>query len=295
MIAAAVTRGREEQYVERRVEHRPREEELRRVLGDEALSQLPAGAEDQAERSVCRERAEHPYDAEARIERVAPEARPPGIEEIERAVAHIDATELEAGRFVDTLPEGTIASFDIGGTGYVSRRPVVDLGGLSDPKTAALLESGRISTWLVENQVRWLVLPQSYESTLPTFDDYRTRLHLAGNASLRLEPVRVFETPLDRWEPAIRATWNAAPKQVVYEVTYTKEPGPREVPMVAPKAFRAIPDPARLVRVRDRIVAEHMLATLAAWDLPVDVKLVPSRPETESSAASAAPGIASAT
>ncbi|OJY26098.1 MAG: hypothetical protein BGO98_36610 [Myxococcales bacterium 68-20] len=211
------------------------------------------------------------------------------------AVAHIDATELEAGRFVDTLPEGTIASFDIGGTGYVSRRPVVDLGGLSDPKTAALLESGRISTWLVENQVRWLVLPQSYESTLPTFDDYRARLHLAGNASLRLEPVRVFETPFERWEPAIRATWNAAPKQVVYEVTYTKEAGPREVPLVAPKASRAIPDPARLVRVRDRIVAEHMLATLAAWDLPVDVKLIPSRPETESSATSAAPGAASAT
>ncbi len=211
------------------------------------------------------------------------------------AVAHIDATELEAGRFVDTLPEGTIASFDIGGIGYVSRRRVVDLGGLSDPRTAALLESGRISTWLVEKQVKWLVLPQSYESTLPTFDDYRTRLRLAGNASVHLEPVRVFETPFDRWEPSIRATWNAAPKQVVYEVTYTKEPGPREVPLVAPQASRAISDPARLVRMRDRIIAEHMLATLAAWDLPVDVKLVSSRPESEASAASAALDTASVT
>ncbi|MBX3217493.1 MAG: hypothetical protein KF850_36010, partial [Labilithrix sp.] len=143
------------------------------------------------------------------------------------AVAHIQATELGAGGFVDKLPEGEIASFDIGGIGYASRRRIVDLGGLSDPKTAALLESGRIATWLEEKNVRWLVLPQSYEPTLPTFEDYRTRLHLADNAQLELEPVRVLETPFARWEPAIRATWNAAPKQVVYEVRYTKRPGPR--------------------------------------------------------------------
>lgn len=195
------------------------------------------------------------------------------------AVAHIQATELGAGGFVDTLPEGELASFDIGGIGYAARRRVIDLGGLSDPKTAALLESGRISTWLEERQVRWLVLPQSYEPTLPTFEDYRTRLHLADNDALHLEPVRVFETPFALWDPAIRATWNAAPKQVVYEVRYTKRPGPRDVATVAPGALRAIADPTRQVRARDRVVAEHMLATLAAWDLPVDVRLSPSPPE----------------
>ncbi len=203
------------------------------------------------------------------------------------AVAHIQATEMGAGTFLNELPEGTIASFDIGGTGWASSRPVVDLGGLSDPKTAALLETGRISTWLEENQVRWLVLPQSYEPVLPVFEDYRARLHLAENPALRLVPVRVFETPFDKWQPSIRATWNAAPKQVVYEVLYTKRPGPREVAMIAPDALRPIPDPARLVPARERVVAEHMLATLAAWDLPIDVRLAPTRPAEAASNSSA--------
>lgn len=192
------------------------------------------------------------------------------------AVAHIQATELDAGAFVDQLPDGPVASFDIGGIGFVAKRRILDLGGLSDPKTAALLEAGTISTWLASNRVRWVVLPQSYEPTLPVFEDFRSRLHFSGNESLRLEPVRVFETPFDKWEPSIRSTWNAAPKQIVYEVTYTDRPGPREVPLVPGDARRAISDAGRLVPNRERIVAEHMLATLAAWDLPVDVRVTGS-------------------
>lgn len=206
------------------------------------------------------------------------------------AVAHIHATELGAGTFVNELPEGTLASFDIGGVGWASRRPVLDLGGLSDPATAKLLESGRISTWLEEKQVRWLVLPQSYEPVLPVFEDYRARLHLSENPSLRLEPVRVFETPFDKWQPSIRATWNAAPKQIVYEVVYTNRAGPKEVAMVAPDALRPIADPARLVPARERVVAEHMLATLAAWELPVDIRLAASSPASTQTIATAEPG-----
>ena len=201
------------------------------------------------------------------------------------AVAHVHATEIGAGRFVSGLPEGPVASFDIGGIGYASKRRVLDLGGLSDPSTAALLESGRISTWLEANKVRWIVLPQSYEPVLPVFEDYRARLHLADNPSLTLEPVRAFETAFDKWEPAIRATWNAAPKQVVYEVRYTGRPGPREVPMVPPSVRRSISDPAGLVPARERVVAEHMLATLAAWDLPVDLRVTGAAPEGETAGA----------
>jgi ankyrin repeat protein len=187
------------------------------------------------------------------------------------AVAHVQATEIGAGNFIATLPPGNVASFDIGGTGYASHRRVLDLGGLSDPKTAALLQSGRISTWLEANQVRWVVLPESYEAVLPTFEEYRTRLHLAENAALELEPIRVFETPYAQWQPAIAATWNAAPKQVVYEVRYTSKPGPREAKPIGPP--RAISDPGRLAPKKERRVAEHMLATLAAWDTPVDIRI----------------------
>ncbi len=189
------------------------------------------------------------------------------------AVAHVDGTEIAAGRWLSTLPEGIVASFDIGGIGWASERRIIDLGGLSDAHTAALLESGRISEWLAERRVRWLVLPQSSEPVLPVFDDYRSRLHLRDNPKLTLEPVRVFETPFAQWAPAIAATWNAAQKQVVYEVRYTSEPGPPDVPKVAPTAVRAVVDPAGLVPRRDRVIAGHMLATLAAWGMEVDVRV----------------------
>lgn len=202
------------------------------------------------------------------------------------AVAHIDGTEIAAGRWLSTLPEGQIASFDIGGIGWASNRRILDLGGLSDAHTAALLQSGRLSEWLEARRVRWLVLPQSGEPVLPVFDDYLSRLHLRDNPSLELEPVRVFETPIDKWAPAITATWNAAPKQVVYEVRYTSRPGPPEVPVVAPSAVRAIADPAGLAPRRDRLVAGHMLATLAAWGMLVEVRV---EPESDARAASPEP------
>jgi ankyrin repeat protein len=189
------------------------------------------------------------------------------------AVAHIQATEIGAGNYVAGLPDGAIASFDIGGIGIASRRRILDLGGLSDPATAALLESGRLSSWLEDNHDRWIVLPRSSEPALPVFDDYRSRLHLADNPALELQAMRVFSTPHDKWEPSIRATWNAAEAQAVYEVKYTHAAGPREVGLAPPGERREIADPEALVHRRERIVVESMLATLATWGLPVDIRL----------------------
>jgi ankyrin repeat protein len=194
------------------------------------------------------------------------------------AVAHIQATELDAGAYLASLPEGSVASFDIGGTGYAANRAVLDLGGLSDPNAAALLASGRLWTWLEERGVRFVVLPASYEHVLPVFDDYIKRLHLHDNPALRLEPIRAFETPIEKWGPAIKATWNAAPKQIVYEVHYTGHEGPREGPPVPPVARRNIADAAHLVPRRERVAAEHMLAALALWGIPVDVQITMASP-----------------
>jgi ankyrin repeat protein len=189
------------------------------------------------------------------------------------AVAHIQTTEIGAGSFVDTLPDGDVASFDIGGIGFTARRRIYDLGGLSDAATASLLATGRLSKWLEEKRFRWIVLPESAGPALPVFDDYLTRLQLKDSAAFELVPLRVFATPHHRWEPAILATWNAAVMQVVFEVKY-REPAPvRDVPLLPEQARKEIPDPARLVHRRERVVVEHMLATLAAWGVDADVKL----------------------
>ena len=87
LVAPAVPRRREQERVEGRVEERPREEELRRVLGRGALDELLAGPVGEPQRAVRCERDEHPDDAEAGVERVAAETRPPRVEVVERAIA----------------------------------------------------------------------------------------------------------------------------------------------------------------------------------------------------------------
>lgn len=208
------------------------------------------------------------------------------------AVAHIRETEIGAGKFVSQLPDGVVASFDIGGIGWASPRRVLDLGGLSDAKTAAALEEGRVSEWLESNRVRWLVLPETTEPVLPVFDDFRSRLHIRDNPAIELEPIREFETPVDKWGPAIAATWNAAPKQVVYEVHYTSRPGSRAMPPIDASIGKPIGDPLKLAPRVDRAVTEHTLAVLAAWGMNVDVRLTdevaPSKAVSKASEATAA-------
>jgi ankyrin repeat protein len=192
------------------------------------------------------------------------------------AVAHIEATEIGTGKYVDTLPrDGTIASFDIGGIGWATRRPILDAGGLSDPKTAAVLERGRIFEYLKSKDVRYVVLPESWERVLPTVDHFVSRLHL-DNPGVRLTRLHELETPFENWQPSITATWNAAPKQVVYRIEYTAEAPPRDVPMPAADAHKSIRDDASLVRERERRLTEHALSILEAWGMPVRVRVTPA-------------------
>ena len=126
--------------------------------------------------------------------------------------------------------------------------------------------------------MKWIVLPQGYESVLPEFEDYQWRLHLHENGQIALTPLRVFETPPEKWQPGIKATWNAAPRQVVFAVTYPKKPGPRDVALPDADAHHDIADPNGLIPRRDRAIAEHMLAILDAWDFPLDLRPLAVKP-----------------
>jgi len=193
-----------------------------------------------------------------------------------QAVAHIRTTELGAGALIDTLPnDGNVASFDIGGSGWAAHRPVLDAGGLSDPETAGLLERGRLWEHLRRKEVRYLVLPEGYDSTRAVVDHYAARLHLLDNPAVHVERLYELETPFEKWGAAFVATWNASPKQVVYRLEYTGAPGPREVVMPAPHARRPIRDPAGMLGPEDRVLIEHALAILDAAGAPVDLTLAP--------------------
>ena len=192
------------------------------------------------------------------------------------AVEHIQWTEVGMGQYLATLPrEDVVASFDIGGTGWAAGRPILDAGGLSDPSSAKLLESGRIWEYLRDHRVRYLVLPEGFDHVLPLLDDFPSRLHLRDNPAVSLEPVHEIETPLDRWFPGFQATWNASPRQVAYRVTYAAVAPEEQI--AAGNVRRHVRDPQGMLDERDRAVAEVMYGVLEAWKLPIDLVVTASR------------------
>ena len=135
------------------------------------------------------------------------------------AVVHTTATELGTGRFIAGLPKGTkVASFDIGGIGFAARRPIVDLGGLSDPAVATMLERGTIAEHLRRERVEVVVVPEAGGMRA---EDFLDRLRLRDNPAVHLEQIFALETPIATWAPGATATDNSSPRQVVYRIGYT--------------------------------------------------------------------------
>ncbi len=189
-----------------------------------------------------------------------------------KAVAHIRATEIGLGPLVDALPpEARVASFDIGGIGFASHRPILDIGGLSDPATASLLKSGTIWKYLRDRHIDHVVIPEEHEPSFPGPLNFGYRLHLLDNPALDLRLVRFVETSSQAWMPAIRATAGSAPRQSLYEVHYTGDTPP-EVGTAA-QAPVEIEDPGKTLGRSARAVVSHGLRALAAAGVRVRLSL----------------------
>ena len=190
----------------------------------------------------------------------------------ELAVRHIVNTELAMGRIVDGLaPDAVIASFDIGGIGWATRRRIFDLGGLSDAPTAKLIEEGRSSDVLLQKKVTHVILPEAYDAATYDTVTFASRLHLEENASITIEPIRIVQSPPDVFWRGADATWNAAPRQVMYAVIPAKGPPPRVIAPV--KGRKRLDDPEGRVLGRERSPIERSLAVLEAWGVPVSVRI----------------------
>ena len=190
----------------------------------------------------------------------------------ELAVRHIVNTELAMGHLVDELPpDAVVASFDIGGIGWATRRRIIDLGGLSDAPTAKRIEEGRTSDVLLQKKVTHVVLPEAYDAATYDTVSFDTRLHLEENASITLEPIRVVQSPPDTFWRGADATWNAAPRQVMYAVTPAKGPAPRVIGAV--KGRQQFDDPEGRVLDRERPPIERSLAVMTAWGTPVGLRI----------------------
>jgi hypothetical protein len=199
------------------------------------------------------------------------------------AVAHIEGTEVAAGRFLRDLPPGAkVASYDVGGTSFFAERPVLDIGGLADPRAGALLREGRIWEYLQGNAIDYLVLPHGDRDDLPEGVNFGHKLVLFDNPALALERVADFATPRDRWEKGEFATQNAAPRQGVYRVRYTGRMGP--APSRPPADAPPMVDAAGLVDARVRARVDHGLRVLAGAGVFVDLAVTREAAEATTAA-----------
>lgn len=139
----------------------------------------------------------------------------------QKAVKHVERTEVAMGKHLATLAATAhIASFDIGGIGYFSRRPLLDLGALSDPSVLSILKQGKTFEYLGKSGITHVVLPQNYDIARHDPWNYVEILRLERQvADGRLIQIREFVTPPAVWVPGVRATLHCSPKQVLYAIT----------------------------------------------------------------------------
>ncbi len=196
-----------------------------------------------------------------------------------KAVVHIERSECELGRAMARLPPGAIvASFDIGASGFYARRPVLDLGGLSDPSTVPLMKEGRIWEYLRDHHVEYVGLPLAYDDYSPDAVNFAFRLHLEDNPAISLEPIRYFQTPFRIWSPGARATQHAAPRQGLFKITYTGRPGPAAGPTRRADAPPIKDDDHMLTRTTARLELGEALRVLAGADTRVEITMLAGNP-----------------
>lgn len=196
-----------------------------------------------------------------------------------KAVAHIEATEVALGNVIRELPPGTkVASFDIGGSGFFADRPVLDVGGLSDPRVVTALKEGRVWEYLRDNGAEYVIIPHADRDDWPDSVNFGARLRLFDNPAVRLELVRDLHSPFHVWFPGARSTQHSSPNQGLYRVTFTGA-----APAVVSRAkgpVEGLRDPGGLVLPRLASQLNHALAVLAGAGARVDLSVTAS-PDTD--------------
>lgn len=188
-----------------------------------------------------------------------------------KAVSHVRATEIGLGALIDALPPtARVASFDIGGSGYAAHRPIIDIGGLVEAKSAEAMMHGDTWKYMRDNAVDYVVLSLPYNEAVAEPINIGYRLRMLNNPAIRLTELRELRSPPEVWLPSVKSTWNTAARQVLYRVEYTGKPGPSPLLPAAPG--NEMDSDGSLLNAHDRARVNYGVGLLAAYDVNVRVR-----------------------
>lgn len=209
------------------------------------------------------------------------------------AVEHVRRTEVAAGLAVRELPpEAVVASFDVGGIGYFSRRSLLDLGALTTPKVMVALDHDDVVDLLRREKVTHLVLPAGEDQDFPDLSNFGFRLRVVDHPEVALTEVASFASDHDTWLRGVWYTQNATFRQRLWKVGFTScDASAANLPPLAPdvaasagarawggegsdasrlaRAFEAAAARGLCVRVRGPGASSPLEKATGCWDVDV--------------------------
>jgi hypothetical protein len=135
-------------------------------------------------------------------------------------IDHMLNVRIAAGDYIrEQIPENeTCAAFDVGALRYYSQRPLVDLGGLVDPDLVEWHLAGEFDQYLIENDVKCLVVPGRSGTTEDGVIDILKESGLSQSRLYKLEQERVFQIDRERWLVGYQPTLNYQATVTVYRL-----------------------------------------------------------------------------
>lgn len=188
------------------------------------------------------------------------------------ATSHVRNTEEQLPALINALPkDARVGSFDIGASGFGSDRRIIDVGGLSDTKTAERMSQGRLWEVIRDQKLDYVIIPGTYRMRVPDINNYVQHLALAQNPAILLEPIAWVHTPFYLWIPGAVSTWNNGPRQVLYRVHLTG--GTPSKYSSEPQSEGWALDGGGLIDYRTRQQLQYGLGVMARDGVLVDLRI----------------------
>ena len=146
-------------------------------------------------------------------------------------IEHMVNVRIATAHFVrDSLAvKDNCAAFDIGALRYFSQRPIVDIGGLTDPDEHKWFNENKIDLYLIEHGATCLILPGQTNVDGEGWLNFVEIGGLDSMSNLRLQQIASFNMDYERWLLGYLPTSNQQKSVIVYRLIEAKSGTPGEI------------------------------------------------------------------